>query len=84
MSDNSEGRDKILDGLTESIREYVEDNVTVFEYVVVVGWLDGEGNKKVYSDTFEGQRASQTMGLLEFGSAHEHAQLLREVLNEDS
>lgn len=82
MTDHDDGSDPALDGLTRAIAAWTDEHPVVLGYVLVAAFLDGDGDRRVFCDTFEDQRAHETLGLLDFAATHERARITREVLNE--
>jgi hypothetical protein len=63
-----------LDSLTSEIAayEHVEGEVIVTQFVVLAEFLNSDGDRAIWCDTFEGQRTHQTLGLLAYGLAVEN------------
>lgn len=63
----------LLDAITEVVAgmdEVVGDPI-VTGFVVLAEFSDGEDSAQIFSDTLEGQRCHQTIGLLGWGMAVE-------------
>jgi hypothetical protein len=67
VSNGADGQDPLLDGIARSIEEFRDEkNSTVMAYVLVAEFLDEVGDRRLFHDTFEGQRGVQTLGLLTY------------------
>lgn len=52
-------------------------------FVVIAEYTDADGDQLLYCDTFSGQRAHRTMGLLQFGLAVENEKAATAWLEDD-
>ena len=74
-----------LDSLTSEIAayEHVEGEVIVTQFVVLAEFLNSDGDRAIWCDTFEGQRTHQTLGLLAYGMAVENRRAANAVEDSD-
>lgn len=76
MTFDGEGRDPVLDGVATAVMEYIDRPATILKYVLVAEWMDEDGDKHIYCDTMDDQRASETLGLISFADATERARIV--------
>ena len=67
---------RLLDAITTEVRDNTGAEALVTSYVVIASFTDPEGASSLYTETAEGQRAHETLGLLAFGTAHESARVV--------
>lgn len=69
-----------LNALTEEIAEFeeVDGPVIVTGFVVLAEFLNDQGERSLWCDTFEDQRTHQTLGLLAYGTAVHNRQAAEE------
>lgn len=48
-----------------------DEQPLVSSYVLIASFIDDDGERSIYTDTPEGQRCHETLGLLAFGTAVE-------------
>jgi hypothetical protein len=78
---HDDGSDPILEGISTAIRAYMhgehgrEVEPVVVEFVLIAGWLDEDGVWNLFHDAAEGQRSTQSLGLLRAAVLHEERAL---------
>lgn len=68
MSDET----RVLNALTEQIRDRVEIEGLVDSYIVIASFTDAHGKTSLYTETMKNQRCHETLGLLAFAMAQEN------------
>lgn len=69
----------VLDHLTAALAEddIVGGGSVITNFVVLVEFMDEQGERLVFTSTTEGQQAHTTLGLLDFGATMERARIAR-------
>jgi hypothetical protein len=75
--DQDDQSDWLLNKLTELTGGMVE------AFVVIVGYTDLDGEKKIYGNTLKDQRSHNTLGLLAYGDAIERHRCVMAHFEED-
>jgi hypothetical protein len=68
----------LLDPIATVVRAHTDEGALVTAYVVLASFVDRNGIASVYTETIDGQRCHETLGLLTFGLAIENRRAARE------
>lgn len=75
-------KDPVLDGISDSLR--MEDwTPMVVSYVVVAEFIDHNGEKQIFTDTYEDQRRVTTLGLIEWMGAIQRGRIMESDRSDD-
>lgn len=85
MSVNEDGSDPILNGITDSLVDFLDKEETpmVVSFIAVAEWIDNNGDKHVFADSMEDQRRTTTLGLTRWLDTIERGRLQREDERDD-